>query len=373
MHRGGAERQLVILATGLRQLGHQVSVAVFYGGGPLEADLLEAGVVVRVIGKNGRWDVASFAARLLRIVREERPDVLHGYLADPNILTVLLRPLLPSTRIVWGVRGSGRDLERYDRFVRLAFRVQCFLSRFADLIVANSHAGRSDHVARGFPPGRTTVIPNGIDSSRFRRDERERKRVRAEFGMCEGEKLVGVVARLDPMKDHATFLRAAGLISREMPEVRFVCVGNGPPDKLARLQSLAGELAISGRLIWSPGRSDVAAVYNALDLLVSSSCWGEGFSNVIGEAMSCETPCAVTDAGDSALIVGDTGRVAPAGNPAVLASGILSLLAETPEERLERGRRARARIVSEYSVALLVERTERALLGLLPEGARSTA
>src|SRR5450755_3915467 len=101
---GGAERQLVELAEGLQRSGWRVKVATFYGGGALESDLVGRGVGLHVIGKRGRWDMIGFSRRLCSYLREERPDFLHGYLVVPNILTVLLKPMLSRTRIVWGVR-----------------------------------------------------------------------------------------------------------------------------------------------------------------------------------------------------------------------------------------------------------------------------
>lgn len=364
---GGAERQLAALARGLRGAGHSVTVALFYGGGPLEGELREGGVAVRSLGKSGRWDLVGFLPKLAQVVRAERPDIVHGYLVEPNILTLLLKPLGPGIKAVWGVRASGRDLRRYERFIRLAFRLECSLSRYADLIIANSHAGRADHVACGFPAGKTVVVPNGIDTEQFHPDSEARRRVRAELGIDEDEKVVGLVARLDPMKDHPTFLRAAALLVRERTDVRFLCAGSGPAEYRQQLRSLADGLGLSDRVIWSPVRPDVAAVYSSLDVLASSSCWGEGFSNVIGEGMACGLPCVATDVGDSALIVGDTGVVVPPGDPESLAGGIRGLLDEGPAQRAERAAAARARVTSEFSVERLVQRTEKLLLKLLSQ------
>lgn len=370
---GGAERQLVALARGLQGAGHTVTVALFYGGGPLEAELRESGVAVRSLDKRGRWDLLSFLSKLIRMVRAEQPDIVHSYLVEPNILSVLLKSVSSGTKVVWGIRASGRDLRRYERFIQLAFRLQCLLSHYADLIIANSHAGRTDHVACGFLAEKTVVVPNGIDTEQFRPDRDARRRIRAELGIGENEKVVGLVARLDPMKDHPTFLRAAALLAGDRADVRFLCVGNGPSEYRRELLSMADGLGLSDRVIWSPVRPDVAAVYNSLDVLASSSCWGEGFSNVIGEAMACGVPCVVTDAGDSAMIVGDTGVVVPPGDPESLGRGIRGLLDEEPASRTERAAAARARVTAEFSVARLVQRTEKLLLALLAQTGRYPA
>lgn len=356
LNTGGAERQLTVLATGLHERGHRVLVIPFYSGGPFQAELTRAGVQVQSPEKDGRWDLAGFAWRLARLLREERPDVLHGYLGGPNVLTVLLKPLLPRTRIVWGLRAAVLDFGNYDRFSRLTLHAERLLSRFADRIVVNSRAGRSFAIERGFPKGKIVAIPNGIDTGRFRPDPASRNRVRGEWGVAEDEKLVGLVARLDHIKDHPNFLRAAALLAHEREDVRFVCVGGGNPVYRDELRSRSRNLDLEDCLVWAGVRGDTQAVFNALDVAISSS-YGEGFPNVVGEAMACGVPCVVTDVGDSADIVGDTGIVVPAKDPEALAEGMRLCLAGSGES----GENARLRIETNFSTGLLIDRTEKAL------------
>ena len=316
----------------------------------------EAGVPVISLEKRGRWDVLGFLLRLVRLLRQEKPDILHGYLGTPNILTVLLKPIFPRIRMVWGVRASNMDLERYDWLARWSYRVECHLSRFADLIIANSYAGMHYAIANGFPKNKMVVIPNGIDTEHFRPNPKARVQVRAEWGVAEDEKLIGLVGRLDPMKDHPTFLKAAALLAREREDVRFVCVGDGPPDYRQELHALGRELGLAERLIWTGTRRDMPAVYNALDIATSSS-YGEGFPNVIGEAMACGVPYVVTDVGDSAWIVGDTGIVVPPQNPKALADG-WRLKLNSLDQSAESKELIRQRILDNFSVSNLIQSTE---------------
>lgn len=360
LDRGGAERQLVVLAKGLASRGHPVAVAVFFAGGAYEVELAKAGVRIVFLEKKSRWDVLSFLVRLVRVLRQERPAVLHSYLGVANILASLLKPLLRGTRIVWGVRASNMDLSRYDWLSRLAYVLECRLARFADRIIANSHAGKRYALANGFPEDRVAVIPNGIDTDCFRPDPVGRRRVRAEWGIGGREILVGLVARLDPMKDHPVFLEAASQIAHVRADIRFVCVGGGPADYAAALKQRAADLGLTSRLIWVGARDDMPAVYSALDIASSSSSFGEGFSNAIAEAMACERPCVVTNVGDSARIVGELGEVVPPRDPEALAAAITRML-DRIEENPDIGQRARARVVDEFSVDRMVLRTEQAL------------
>lgn len=361
LDRGGAERQLVVLVKGLARQGHAVAVAVFFGGGVYEAELAEAGVRVINLGKQGRWDVLPFLNRLVRLLRKERPAVLHSYLGVPNILAAALKPLLPGTRIIWGVRASNVDLSRYDWLSRLAYSLERRLARFADCIISNSQAGKRYAVANGFSEDKIDVIPNGINTEYFRFVAEGRKKVRSAWGLDEDEVLVGLVARLDPMKDHLGFLAAAGRIARERHDVRFVCVGDGLVVYAEELKQQAATLGLTNRLIWAGARDNMPAVYSALDIAVSSSSFGEGFSNTIAEAMACGVPCVVTDVGDSAHIVGDTGSVVAPGDHSALAAAIQHLIALPPEERRALGEMCRTRIVSEFDMHRLVQRTEHAL------------
>jgi len=366
LNYGGAERQLVFLSRGLHQRGHDVVVATFYSGGPLENELREAGIPIRPLNKRGRWDMIPFLLRLIRVMREERPDILHGYLDDPNIIAVFLKPLFPMSRIVWGVRNSSTDLLGCDWLGRLSFNLSRWLSQFADAIIVNSQAGGTNYVACGYPPAKTVTIPNGIDSERFRPHPEAGRRLRGEWSVRDHETLIGIVGRLEVRKDHSIFLEAASLLAKRWNDARFVCVGDGTEEYKRRLLALTKSLKLEERVLWVGTRHDMPAVYNALDIAVSSSC-SEGLPNVIGEAMACGVMCVVTDVGDSAWVVGDTGEVVPPKDPVALANAI---------ERILNGKaydssRVRQRIVDHLSISSLVIRTEHVLSALLNGSAPS--
>lgn len=359
---GGAQRQVVTLAGGLRERGHNVVVAVFYGGHVLERGLEEAGIPLCYLGKTGRWDVPGFLSRLIRFLRRERPDVLYAFQSGASIFGTLARPLM-SAKLVWGVRHSNMDFSRYGRVPCLAYRLQCAMSHIPDLIIANSRAGLDHARSNGFPDDRSIVIPNGIDTELFRPDPESRQRVRAELGVSGSEMLIGLVGRLDVMKDHPTFLRAAARLARVRADVRFVCVGPGKDQYACEIRALADSLGLASRIIWAGARGDMPAVYNALDMLVSSSSFGEGFPNVLGEAMACGTPCVVTHVGDSPWVVGDCGEIVMPRDPVALDAAITRML-----DRIAAGDihpdRVRDRILTHFALSRAVDSTEAALLKL---------
>jgi len=361
---GGAERQLVVLAKGLRERGHYVTVVVFYAGGAMQMELAQAGITVHDLRKRGRWELVRFFLRLHGLVRRVRPEVLYAFLQLPNLLSVLLKVLHPTLRVIWGVRASNMDLAQYDRVTGFAYWLESRFAPFADHIIANSHAGAAVALSKGFPSQKLVVVPNAIDAERFAPDARARGRVRSEWEVDGEAFLIGLVGRLDPMKDHETFLKAAALLARERPDIRFACIGDGPPAYQSRLQTLTADLALEGKVLWLPAQQDMPAVFNALDILTSASSYGEGFSNVIGEAMACGIPCVVTDVGDSAWIVGDAERVVSPRDPEALCRALIKVLDLSVEEQARLGENARLRVQRKFSVERLVSETEACLLHL---------
>lgn len=356
---GGAERQFALLASGLAARGHEVLAVALGAGGPL-ADSLGGSRLV-TLEKSSRWDNPRVALALAGLLRREAPRVHYAFLPSCCVLGGLLRPFFPATRLAMGVRAA--DDRGLGRAGRLLLGLEARLSRRAALVIANSQAGRRLCLGRGFPEARTVVVHNGINTDAYRPDRALGAALRAQWGVGAGEPLIGLAARLDPQKDHPTFLEAAALLARMRPEVRFVCVGGGPEGYAGQLRDRALALGLGGRLIWAGERSDMARVYNALDLLCLSSVT-EGLPNVLGEAMSCGVPCVSTDAGDAALVLGGTGVVVPAGGAPALAAGLELMLARLKQEGTALGVACRRRMEEDFSAKGMVAATEALLLGL---------
>lgn len=359
---GGAERQLVNLAGGLRRSGHDVLVVVFFPNPHVEAALRERGVPYRVLGVRGRWDATRYLLRFLAETSRSTQDVVYAHLQVANLLTVPLKLFHPRTKIVWGLRTSDFGLPA-DTLTAIATWLERRLSPIANLVVANSVRGRDDAIALGFDPDDVMVVQNGIDTEAFRPDPLGCARMRAEWGIPPGERVVGLVGRFEAKKDHGTFLRAAAIAAAKRADLRFVCIGDGPAPAGARIEAQARMLGLSDRIVWAGFCQDMSAVYAALDVATLSSAYGEGFPNVVAEAMACGRPCVATDVGDTAQILGDLGWVVPRENPEALAGGWLEALEQDDDPEL-RSRRRR-RIEENYSLERMVDRTERALTALL--------
>ncbi len=355
---GGAERQLVMLARGLQAAGHDVSIAVFYAGGSLEASLREDSIAVVDLMKSGRWRFLGFFRKLLSYLWSVRPDVLYGCLPAANICVVLTRPFLGNRpNVLLRLASAYVDLSQYDRMSRVSYWLEARLSRFSDLVIVNSRSGKRWAQERGFPCDRLQLIPNGIDLDYFRRNDAGGRMLREEWNIGPAALLVGLVGRLDPIKDHRTFLEAAHRFAERHPDARFVCVGEGDEEYAKTLRAAVQALDLSDKVIWAGAIRDMPAVYSAIDILTCCSL-SEGFPNVVGEAMACETPCVATDVGDSRWIVDNTGEVVPVGAPQALVEAWDALARRLEHEGRLPGRRSRLRIAENFSHQKIIGDTE---------------
>ena len=354
---GGTERQIVALAEGLAARGHAVRIVTFYGDNPLGAGLAGRGVELVSLDKSGRWDLFGFIGRFLGQVRKWRPDAIYSFLPVSNIVALsakLARPRLP---VVWGVRTAFLDLSRHDWLTRHSYTLEARAAWLADTVIANSHAALAYLKQRGFANRRIKVVLNGIDVDRFHSDPEARDRLRAEWGVGHGSKLVGTVARLDPEKGIELFLEAAARMIANDPSVVFIAVGGGSAAYRETLVALAGKRGLGGKIIWAGPRSDMPAVYAALDLLVLASP-NEGTSNVVLEALACGLPVVATDVGDNKRAIGDCGQVVPLGEAGALAEAIARQLDRVARDGATLAAQCRRRILDDYTLDTMVAATE---------------
>jgi glycosyltransferase involved in cell wall biosynthesis len=302
--------------------------------------------------------------RAVRVLKQLRPAVLQTWLYHSDLIGLAAGTLARVPKIVWNVRCSALDPADHGPTLFLQLRTLAAASRWPSAIVCNSFSGRREHERLGYKPRRWAVISNGLDILECAPNRRARADVRRDLALAESVFLVGLVARLHPMKDHETFLKAAALIHAQAPDVHFIVAGRGVPESVA-LKTLVANLGVGTSLHILGEQNDVPRLLAALDIAVSSSSDSEGFPNVVLEAMACATPCVVTDTGDSALVVGNTGRVVPPKDTVALSRAVLELLRMNPEERRALGERARGRVTSEFSLAVISRQYQDLYTGLL--------
>jgi glycosyltransferase involved in cell wall biosynthesis len=335
---GGAEGMLARLLTAEPRLADAIIVVSLLPGESHAERLRQAGITVHQLDFGSARGIASGLVRLARLIARSEPDIVQGWMYHGDLaalVALVLSGRRQRTRLVWGIRCSEVDLRAYGRGLRLVVRACTALSRWPDVVTANSVAGLKSHLRLGYRPRRTEVIANGIEVERFKPDGAARAALRRELGIAADAVVLAHVARVDPMKDHAG-LRTALL---QLPELTALLIGRGT-EKLPA----APNVHRLGR------RDDVERLLAAADIVVSSSAFGEGFANVLAEGMACGLPAVATDVGDARAIVGDSGLIVPARDPRALAAAIREIAREGAATRSERGARARARIVENFAM-----------------------
>jgi len=351
LETGGAEIMLAKLVGAMECDRFSNTVISLTDRGQLGEQIESSGVVVHTLGmKRGRPDLFVLP-RLIRLFKTLNPNIVQSWLYHADFLSTLAVRFSGSPILVWNVRCSEMDLTRYPPLTRWVQRALARWSATPAAVIVNSEAGKQLHEQIGYRPRRWDVIPNGFDIQRFRPDSSIRVSLRKEWRVPDDAAIVALVARVDPMKDHATFLDAAQEVSKARHNAHFFLVGKDT-------QTLAPAVAARGltdRVRMLGYRGDIERLLPGVDMLCLSSV-GEGFPNVLGEAMACGVPCVSTDVGDARRIIADTGLVVPARDPTSLAHAIINMIDRGPAAREHLGRAARARIEGEYSLARIVDR-----------------
>jgi len=344
---GGAEIMLYKLLSSLHNEALNSTVISLMGQGKITERIEALGVKVEILdlgqGERPSWQTIK---KLRQIMKAFNPDIVQGWMYHGNIAATvavfLFDPMCIKVKLFWNVRQTLYDINSEKIQTRWLIVLGRWLSFFPHSIIYNSSLSVEQHCNVGYSVKKTKIIPNGFDLQKFRPDKNRRQQLCEELRVAESVLLVGHISRLHPMKDHATLLRAIERVAdglSDKQEVLFLLIGHG----------VTSELSKNPAIRFLGERVDVPRIMSALDIVVSSSAWGEGFPNVIGEAMASEVPCVVTDVGDSAYIVGKYGRVCSVGDDQCIASSLLQLI-ENTQERKTAGKQARKRIKENYSM-----------------------
>jgi glycosyltransferase involved in cell wall biosynthesis len=353
--RGGAELNLARLATNMDTSRFSNTIVAMRSryDGPMVQRVTKAGVRFRCLEMRAGVADPIGCVRLLRIVRQVQPQVLQTWMYHADLLGLLVGKLARVPVILWNVRST---LLNNRGIARLVFRALVPLSSLPTAVVANSQAGVRVHRELGYKPKKWVWIPNSLDLAQFRPEPEARRWLRRELRLRSDAFLIGLVARFDPMKDHASFIRAAGLIASDSPNINFILVGQALDPSNEQLVSQLRAEGVENRFHLLGLRDDVCRITAGFDIACSSSAYGEGTSNSVAEAMASRVPCVVTDVGDSALLVGDTGKIVPPRDPQAFANACRELIALSPQCRLALGMSARRRVDEHFSTSSIVAR-----------------
>jgi len=351
---GGAERVLCALVGQTDPLTTKTSIITLLDGGPLKTMLIEEGIDVHSLGMSRRLPSPNAIVQLAKQLARRQPAIVVTWLNHSNLIGGLAARMAGGIPVVWNVRQSTLHAGVQKRIMRLVAHCAARLSRWVpSQTVFCGHSAQQNHLQAGYDRRRCSVIHNGFNDRIYRPNPSAHADVRRELGLACHVPLVGLFGRFHAHKDHENFARAAGAIHRRLPHVHFLLCGTGVTVDNHQLAAWLRHERIAEQCHLLGPRSDIPRLTASLDLQVSSSMT-EALPNVIGEAMACGVPCAVTDVGDSARLVGDTGRVVPPGNASALAAACIDLLDQPPAaQRLLRAR-CRRRILEHFSFDQMV-------------------
>lgn len=354
---GGAERMLHKLLSELSDSPNIDSYVIsLLEEGPLADPIKRLGISVRTVGMK-RGSIRPDKIWLLyRWICKIDPDITQTWMYHGNLLGGVVARLAGCPRVVWNIRNSNLDPQAEKRTTIWTMKACAFLSKSVPdhIITCATTAGRV-HAEYGYDTGRMSVIPNGFQTDHFQPDKQARISVRDNLGLEPATPVVGMVARFHPQKDHEMFIRAGRYIRDRCPNVHFVLCGTDVTSKNEKLDALIKEKQLEDDFSLLGRRTDIARLMASFDVAALSSSFGEAFPNVVGEAMACGIPCVVTDVGDAASIVGDTGRVVQPQNEKAFAEACVDLLEMSSQERNQLGAHARERVIENYSLPAVAD------------------
>jgi glycosyltransferase involved in cell wall biosynthesis len=354
---GGGQTMLYRLVSRTDRELYPTEVVSLTDIGPIGDRIRDLGVPVSAIGMRRGVPSPLAVFRLGRLLRTRSPHAVQtwGYHAD--LAGGLAARLAGHIPLVWGIHHTTFDAQGSKRLTVWTAWICARLSRWLpDRIVCCSEATRQVHTRLGYAADKMIVITNGFDPDLFRPDAAARQSVRQELGIDANTPLIGLVARFDPQKNHRGFLQAAAILHARLPQCRYLLCGTDITWENSQLVEWIDAAGIRDRCHLLGERSDVPRLMAAVDVVSSAAAFGEAFPLVIGEAMACGVPCVVTDVGDSAIMVGETGVVVPPGDPQALAHGWARLLLSvSAEERRSLGLAARRRVEEQFSLERTVE------------------
>ena len=357
LETGGAELVLERIIMQQRRDGRfQHRVISLRTLGTVGPRLQAAGIPVEAIGMLGPIGLAWGFVRLIRRIAQIRPDVVTTWMYHADLVGGVAAWLAGSRRILWSIRISdispALGVSRSQMWAR---RLSVPLSRIVPRKIHYvAESARQVHEALGYDPAKSVVVPNGYAVPPPAEAAAARSRVRAELGLGDGGILIGSAGRFSPQKGYRGFVAAAAAVARRFPQTRFLMFGRGVSWENEELAGWIRDTGLADRFHVLGERRDVLDQLAALDIFALFSL-GEGFPNIVAEAMSVGTPCVVTDVGDAALLVADTGIVIKPRDVGGLTTSLERLIAAGEAERRRLGEAGRRRVETAFSLSATVE------------------
>ncbi len=364
---GGAEIMLKKLLERIDRGKFSPHVISLTDVGKIGTSIAALGIPVESLSmRRGIPDPIRFV-RLVYRLHQIKPDIVHTWMHHADLMGGSAARLAGVPVVIWTILAS--DLSRADISLLTKLTVSwCarMSSWLPDCVQYDSHQGKVHHEKIGYREHCSLVIPNGVDLKEFIPNEQARQNVRQEIGISSKTPMIGLIGRFDPLKNHDGFIKAAGYLHRDMPEVHFLMAGQSIAWSNPILKKIIEDANLSDVFHLLGQRDDIPHIMASLDLACLTS-WSESFGIVLIEAMACGVPCVSTDCGEQPSILGDTGWIVPVGDMEGIASKWAAFFSLPENDRRLIGEAARARVMDQFELSAVVKRYEAMYLAVVKQ------
>lgn len=321
---GGAEGVLYRLVTHDKNNEHIVISLMDEGKyGPL---LIDKGITVYCLNMSPGKPSLESIGKLFKLIKTTEPDIVQTWMYHADLIGGIIAKTLGVKKIFWNVRHSTFDKKHTKAStLRVAKICSIFSHYIPSKIVSCSYVALNPHIELGYAKERFIVINNGYDLDTFKIDKNSRNLTRQSLGLG-ARPVLGMVGRYDPQKNHRGLIEALAIVKSEGYIFDLVLAGKSLDENNTELVSIIKNSNLEDNVHLLGQRSDIPNIMNALDLHVLSSSYGEGFPNVVAEAMACGTACIATDVGDSSLIIDTYGIIVAPNNKRQLADAVIKMI-----------------------------------------------
>lgn len=321
---GGAEGVLYRLVTNDRSNEHIVVSLMDEGKyGPL---LIKKGISVHCLNMSqGKPSIKSIA-KLFKLIKSEKPDVVQTWMYHADLIGGVIAKSLGIKKVFWNIRHSTFDPSFTKSSTIKVAKLCAKLSRIVpSAIVSCSHVAVQPHVEMGYDKSKFNIIGNGYDLNLFKIDNNARFCIREELNIG-NRPILGMVGRYNPQKNHKGLIESLSIVKSEGYDFDLVLVGKDLDYNNSELTEIIKDCNLEANVHLLGQKTDIPGIMNALDIHILSSTYGEGFPNVVAEAMACGTACIATNIGDSSLIIDDYGTIVAPNNTRQLADAVIEMI-----------------------------------------------